>query len=193
MVCLKDKAAAARLERLRMHGIDRPVWDRYRDNKASWAYDVAELGWKCNLPDILAAIGRVQLAKAEPLYTARQEVARHYTAAFGSEDFLATPPEGAANAWHLYPIRLVPEKLTIDRDRFGALLQERGIGVSMHFIPHFCFSWFQRQGWEAKDFPQAALRGRTALSLPLWPGMSADMTGAVIEAVRDIGEAHHAP
>jgi dTDP-4-amino-4,6-dideoxygalactose transaminase len=193
MVCLKDGAVAARLERLRMHGIDRPVWDRYRDNKESWAYDVADLGWKCNLPDILAAIGRVQLAKAEALYEARRYVARRYTAALGDADFLATPPEGAANAWHLYPIRLVPEKLTIDRDRFGALLQERGIGVSMHFIPHFRFSWFKSQGWKETDFPQAALRGRTALSLPLWPGMSSGMTGAVIEAVRDIGRAHHAP
>ena len=50
---------------MRLHGINRDVWDRYTSSKASWEYDIIAPGYKFNLPDILFAIGREQLKKAE--------------------------------------------------------------------------------------------------------------------------------
>ena len=64
MVCARDPKVADRIALMRSHGINRTVWDRYTSASASWKYDVVEEGWKCNLPDVLSAIGRVQLAKA---------------------------------------------------------------------------------------------------------------------------------
>ena len=64
MIVTNDDELAHRMTVMRLHGIDRSVWDRYTSNKTSWEYDVVAPGFKCNLPDILAAIGRVQLKKA---------------------------------------------------------------------------------------------------------------------------------
>jgi dTDP-4-amino-4,6-dideoxygalactose transaminase len=192
MICLRNGELAERLMRLRLHGINRPVWDRYTSNKASWEYDVVEAGWKCNMPDILAAIGRVQLKKAQFLLESRKAVAWKYNEAFASYDFLRLPPNDPGNAWQLYLLRIIPEKLNIDRNTFSDRLQERGIGVSMHFIPHFRLTVFQnRCNITAADFPNALRQFETTISLPLWPGMPDDMVDRVIQTVTEIGRAHY--
>jgi dTDP-4-amino-4,6-dideoxygalactose transaminase len=193
MVCVRDARLAERLARLRLHGIDRPVWDRYTSKNASWEYDVVEAGWKCNLPDILAAIGRAQLAKAQGLFQSRKAAANRYNKAFAPFDFLRLPPDGEGNAWHLYLLRIVPEKLRVSRNEFSSLLQQAGIGVSLHFIPHFQMTLFKnRYGLKAQDFPHALRQFETTISLPLWPGMTEDQISRVIQTVIDTGKANYA-
>jgi dTDP-4-amino-4,6-dideoxygalactose transaminase len=192
MLCLKNSEWIERLMRLRLHGINRPVWDRYTSNKASWEYDVVEAGWKCNMPDILAAIGRVQLTKAQVFLESRKAVARKYNEAFAACDFLKIPPDGMGNAWQLYLLRIVPEKLNITRNVFSNVLQEKGVGVSMHFIPHFRLTVFQnRCNINALDFPNALRQFETTISLPLWAGIPDDMVDRVIQTVIEIGKAHY--
>ena len=119
---------------MRSHGINRTIWDRYTDTKASWKYDVTAEGWKCNLPDILSAIGRVQLKKAKTFFEQRKKIAEKYNAAFAGKDSFILPPDGEGNAWHLYILRLNLEALKIGRDEFVSALQDKGLGISMHFI-----------------------------------------------------------
>jgi len=187
MICVKDPVVANTIRRLRSHGIDRTVWDRYTSNTASWIYDVTELGWKCNLPDILAAIGRVQLRRAEGLLEQRIAIARRYTAAFSLEPGLILPPNEPGNAWHLYLLRFDPQRFTISRDELAAALQTRGLGISMHFIPHFEFSWYREHcGLKSSDFPVAAHAAATTISLPFWPGMDTAITERIIATVCDV-------
>ncbi|MDR1786696.1 MAG: DegT/DnrJ/EryC1/StrS family aminotransferase [Spirochaetaceae bacterium] len=193
MAVFKDPQGARRAEVMRLHGIDRPVWNRYGAARASWEYDVVEPGWKCNLPDILSAIGREQLKKANLLYGERKKIAGEYTRAFEDWDFLTLPPDSGANAWHLYVIGIRADKLRIGRDAFARLLQDAGIGVSMHFIPHFRFTWFKKNlGLREEDFPRAAQRADSSISLPLWPGMTGEMVQRVIESVGRIGTEQYA-
>jgi len=192
MVCVKDEAKAKRISMMRSHGIDRTIWDRYTSKQASWKYDVVEDGWKCNLPDILAAIGRVQLTKADEFFRKRSRIAREYNAAFSECDYLRIPPDGDGNAWHLYPLGIVPEKLDTDRDGFAQELQDAGLGISVHFIPHFEMTWFKkRYNLSRADFPEAARRYDTTISLPFWPDMTDEMVAGVIRAVRDTGNRHY--
>jgi dTDP-4-amino-4,6-dideoxygalactose transaminase len=115
-----------------------------------------------------------------------------YTAAFQGYDFIQPPPDGAGNAWHLYLLRIVPEKLKIGRDDFSAILRERGIGTSMHFIPHFRLTyWRNRYSLRPEDFPHAEKQFQTTISLPLWPGMTEEMARRVIDAVTEIGKEHY--
>ena len=102
---------------MRLHGIDRDIWNRYTDTGATWKYDVVAPGYKYNLTDLAAAIGRVQLQKADALLLQRRAIAMKYAAAFRGLDFLRVPPS-RNHAWHLFIIRINEEKLTIDRDRF---------------------------------------------------------------------------
>ncbi|WP_428771129.1 DegT/DnrJ/EryC1/StrS family aminotransferase [Treponema sp. HNW] len=189
MICTNNDTIAEAVRIMRMHGIDRTVWDRYTSKNASWKYDVVKAGFKCNLPDILAAIGREQLKKAQILGEKRKKIALRYTEAFKNFDFLECPPDGEGNAWHLYLLRICREKLSINRDEFGSLLQQRGINISVHFIPHFHFTFFKKHcGLNVRSFPHAQKLYETTLSLPLWPDMDDAMIEQVIQTVTDIGK-----
>lgn len=191
MVVTNNEDLAKRMKTMRLHGIDRPVWDRYSSAKGSWQYDVIDAGYKYNLPDILASIGRVQLQKAFVLYEQRKAIADFYNEAFSSMPWIIPPPDSEGNAWHLYFIQLDLEKLSIDRNSFGEVLQTNGISVSMHFIPHFHFTYWKKRGLNPNDFPEAEKKFQSTLSLPLWPGMTKKMLSKVVDVVKEIGEKHY--
>ncbi len=192
MVCTKNPEYHKFMSTMRMHGIDRPVWNRYTSEKASWEYDVVAPGYKFNLPDVLAAMGRVQLQKADLLFQQRKAIAQQYNKAFADCDFLQLPPDGDGNAWHLYILRLVPEKLKLSRNEFTQKLQEAGLGISMHFIPHFRLSYLRQTfGLNAADYPNAQKRFETSFSLPFWPGMSQEMVERVIDTVVTLGRSYY--
>ena len=188
MVVTSNPELAQRMTTMRLHGIDRNVWDRYTSKKASWQYDVVDAGFKFNLPDILSAIGIEQLKKADFFLEKRKRIVEKYNQEFSKYDFFILPPDSDGNAWHLYLLGLNLSKLKIDRDEFGNLLQESGIGISMHFIPHYKFSlWKGRTDLSEKYFPNAEEHFLRTISLPLWPGMTETMVQKVIDTVVKIG------
>ena len=194
MVCVRDQKLAKRMEIMRMHGMDRTTWDRYTSPRASWEYDIVDLGWKFNLPDLLAVLGRVQLVRSKDFFEKRKKIVGLYNEAFSKLDFIQLPPDGEGNAWHLYLARLKLDKLTIDRDQFALALQKAGIGISVHFIPLFNFKYWRGldSSFRAKNFPNAQRQYKRTISLPLWPDMTESMARQVISAVKEIGEANHA-
>ncbi|MCL2602331.1 MAG: DegT/DnrJ/EryC1/StrS family aminotransferase, partial [Treponema sp.] len=211
MVVTRDKSIAERVKIMRSHGIDRSVWSRYTDTKASWYYEVVEPGFKYNIPDILSALGRVQLRRAMALLEMRLQIAQRYDKAFtphtnrdipvrdirvrdirvrdirvGGNHFIL-PPTAQGDARHLYPLRLARETLSITRNEFAAKLQERGIGISVHFIPLHTMPYYKkRYALEDGDFPNALETYSRSISLPLWPGMTDTHIERVITAVKDI-------
>lgn len=185
MVVVKGQSAADRVSLMRNHGIDRPVWNRYTDRKASWRYEVAEAGFKYNLPDLLAALGRAQLARAMELLDQRRAIAAAYDEAFGALPYLTVPGNAPSDAKHLYPLRLDSRRL--ERDVVAAALQEEGIGISVHFIPlHTMPYWKRRYGLQDRDLPRAFETFRSELSLPIWPGMDDAAIRRVVGALRTV-------
>jgi dTDP-4-amino-4,6-dideoxygalactose transaminase len=172
MVVTGGEETARRISVMRSHGIDRAVWNRYTDTGSSWYYEVLAPGWKYNLPDILAALGRVQLSRAWDLLRMRREIAALYDDAFAEEENLVLPPTGPGDARHLYPLRLGP-KCGVPRDEFIRRLQKKGIGVSVHFIPLHLMPYYKK-AWDLRetDFPESLRSFRQEVSLPLWPGMT---------------------
>ncbi|MCR5045613.1 MAG: DegT/DnrJ/EryC1/StrS family aminotransferase [Treponema sp.] len=194
MVCVRDKKLYERMAVMRMHGMDRTTWDRYTSPRASWEYDIVDLGWKFNLPDILAVLGRVQLVQAKDFFEKRKKIVKLYNKEFSKLDFVQLPPDGEGNAWHLYLCRLNLEKLKINRDDFAKALQKEGIGISVHFIPLFHFTYWKNldSSFNEKNFPNAERQYQRTISLPLWPDMTEEMAETVIAAVKKIGVANHA-
>lgn len=194
MVCTRDKEIAKRMTVMRLHGMDRTTWDRYTSPRASWEYDIVAPGYKFNLPDILAAIGVQQLKRAESFYEKRVKIVKKYNEAFKKLDFIQIPPDGKGNAWHLYLMRIVPEKLKINREEFAKKLQQAGIGISVHFIPLFYFTYWKTicPDFTAENFPEAAERYSQTISIPLWPDMTEEMANLVIREVSRIGKENHA-
>jgi len=176
-----------------LHGMSRDAWKRY-SAEGSWRYDVLLPGYKVNMSDIQAALGLVQLAKLERNITRRAEIAARYTAAFERLPALIPAPDarrGDRHARHLYPLRLNLEQLRIDRDRFIVELKERGIGVSVHFIPVYHLTYYRQQyGWQPSDFPVCESIFQSTLSLPCYPRMADADVERVIAAVEEIVETY---
>ena len=179
MVVTKRKELADRISVMRSHGIDRSVWNRYTDTKASWYYEVVAPGYKYNLPDLLAAVGRVQLGRAAGLFSMRQKIAERYNEAFaGQKDLIISPPGGAQ---HLYQVRLREAE---KRGTFIEALRKKDIGTSVHFIPLHIMPYYRgRYNLKPEDFPNSYKRFKETVSLPIWPGMTDTQTDRVIEAV----------
>lgn len=193
MVTTNNDGLAKRMSQMRLHGMNRDAWDRYTSTKASWEYDIIAPGFKSNLPDILAAIGRVQLAKADEFDKKRKVHVEKYNREFSKLDFIKIPPTSKGDSRHLYLMRLNLEILDCNRDVFAKELQERGLGISMHFIPIFHFSYWKElyPDFKAENFPNAEEKYLETISLPLWPDMTEEMTDYVIECVKVVGEKHH--
>jgi dTDP-4-amino-4,6-dideoxygalactose transaminase len=187
MVVCASEALARRISVMRSHGIDRSVWNRYTDAAASWYYEVVEAGYKYNLPDLLAAVGRVQLSRAWDLLRMRREIAAAYDVAFGGDRRFLIPPTGDGDARHLYPLRLNPRHLAVSRDDFIGKLKERGVGVSVHFIPlHIMPFYKNRYRLREEDFPETMKSFSQEISLPIWPGMTAAQVEQVIAVVQSV-------
>lgn len=189
MVTTNDDALARRMSVMRLHGIDRVVWNRYTSRTPGWEYRVVEAGYKYNLPDILAAMGRVQLEKAEQFHRRRREIAAAYREAFSSRDYLRLPPDRPGSSWHLYVIRIRPGRLTIDRNEYIERLSVAGIGTSVHYIPLHIMPYYRdRYDLRPDDFPVSLEAYGAAISLPIYPGLDDESVRRVIAAVIEIGD-----
>jgi dTDP-4-amino-4,6-dideoxygalactose transaminase len=185
MVVTADPELADRMRIMRLHGISRDAFDRYRSPSSGWAYEVVAPGFKYNLSDMAAAIGLSQLARLESTTARRASIAARYRAALEGRDDLALPPEprrGEMHAWHLYSVRVAgPDQR---RDQVVEYLADAGISTSVHFIPlHRMPYWRERYGLDAGQFPVAEEIFRGQISLPIYPGLSDDQVDRVIETL----------
>jgi dTDP-4-amino-4,6-dideoxygalactose transaminase len=188
-------AARAVLDEARiwsLHGMSRDAWQRYQGN-GSWYYEVDRPGFKYNMTDIQAALGIHQLRRLREMQDRRLAIATRYTEALAALDCFEVPRErpGCTSAWHLYPLRLHLDTLTIDRNRFIEAMAVRQIGASVHFIPlHIQPYYRDRYGYAPTDFPVAYEEFQRLISLPIYPRMTDDDVDDVIEAVGDIARQH---
>lgn len=184
MLVTADEAVARRARTMRLHGIDRDAFDRYRSSDA-WRYDVVAAGFKYNLTDIAAAMGCTQLRRLRQTHRARSALAAVYDGALGDVDGLALPaaaPRGDEHARHLYPLRVTAGDGV--RDRLVRELAARGITTSVHFIPlHLQPYYRQAYGLRPEDLPGATRLFGEEISLPLFPGMTTRQVRRVVEAV----------
>lgn len=189
MVVTNDDAIADRIRTMRLHGINRDVFNRYTSDKPSWYYEVVAPGYKYNMTDIAASIGLHQLAKADEFQQRRQTMAELYNEAFA--DLPVRVPVQLRNddthSWHLYVVQLELEKLTINRDQFIQMMADSGIGTSVHFIPlHMQPYWRDRYHFNDQSYPVAADVFSRVVSLPLYTKMTDADQHRVVLTVREI-------
>lgn len=189
MVVTNNEAIAKRIKVMRLHGINRDVFDRFTSKSPSWYYEVVAPGFKYNMMDICGALGIHQLKKAQTFQKQRKHIADRY-----EEGFAGLPVEtpGIVNpedfhAWHIYALRLNLDELTISRDEFIEKLSEKGVGTSVHYIPlHRMPYW--RDTYALKDamFPNSTAVFDRIISLPNFASMTEDDITFVINAVCEV-------
>jgi dTDP-4-amino-4,6-dideoxygalactose transaminase len=187
MVTTANPEVAERMRLMRLHGIERDAWKRYRAD-GSWFYEVLEAGFKYNLTDFQSAIGLVQLAKCDAMRRAREGIARRYSHAFSSREELIIPTvqQDRSTSWHLYILRLRLERLNKNRNGFIEALHRCGVVCSVHFIPLHLQPYYRRAyGYQPGDLPSAEREYLSCLSLPIYPGMTETEINHVISTVLD--------
>jgi dTDP-4-amino-4,6-dideoxygalactose transaminase len=189
MVVSADESLLQRVRTMRLHGINRDVFDRYTSTLPKWYYEVVAPGFKYNMPDTAAAMGIHQLRKAWRFLERRKAIAEQYTRELEGLPLrtpnVARPAD--THSWHLYVLQLDLKSLTIGRDQFIELMAQEGVGCSVHFIPlHLQPYWRDRYGLKPEMFPVATDVYRCAVSLPIYTKMTDDDVERVISAVRKI-------
>ncbi|QFU10081.1 UDP-4-amino-4-deoxy-L-arabinose--oxoglutarate aminotransferase [Rhodobacteraceae bacterium THAF1] len=186
MLIVADADRAARSRTMRLHGIDRDVFKRFTDTKAPWIYDVVAPGFKYNLTDMAAAIGRVQFSRLSEFLDARTTRAAIYDDAL-SDLPLTLPPHAAPgdmHSWHLYCVR-IREDAPLSRDAFINAMKDEGIGTSVHYRPLHQMTYWRHLVDKGK-FPNADAYFERCVTLPLFMSMTDDEQARVITVVRQI-------
>jgi len=168
-----------------LHGMSRDAWKRY-DKGGSWYYEVVMPGFKYNMPDIMAAMGLAQMRKLERMQERRRAIVARYQKELADLPLiLPVERDEVQSAWHLFPIRLKLDELTIDRNGFIDHLAGQNIGTSVHFIPIHTHPYFRtKYNWPDTDFPQAMAAYESLVTIPLNPSLSDDDVTDVVTAVR---------
>lgn len=188
MATTNDAQLADRMRLMSLHGLSHDAWERYSGG-GSWDYKIVAPGYKYNLTDVAAAIGVHQLARAEEMRREREQIAHYYFAAMGDTEEIELPPTDAnrVHAWHLFPLRLNLERLSISRNDFIEELKGAGVGCSVHWRPLHLHPYYgETFGWTPEDLPAATAVWERLISLPIFPGMREEELAHVAGTVRDI-------
>jgi dTDP-4-amino-4,6-dideoxygalactose transaminase len=195
MIVTDNEDLTRRCKVMRLHGIDRDVFNRYRSDRPSWKYEVVAPGYKYNMTDIAASMGLHQLKKAEKFRQRRAKIASLYNEELGRfSEYIRTPYSTMSfsqleqcHAWHLYILAVNPQ--WIARDEFVMRMAEAGIGTSVHFIPlHLHPYWGTSLNHREGAFPVAEKLYRNAVSLPIYSKMTDRDVDRVISAIKSIVE-----
>jgi len=170
MALTGDAGLAARMERLRSHGITRDADLMTHAPDGPWYYQQLELGWNYRMTEMQAALGLNQMDRLDAFIARRRALAEAYDAALAGLP-LRRPgrQDGAASSWHLYVIRL--DDPARHRAVFEAL-RAAGIGVNLHYIPVHLQPYYRDMGFSPGDFPASEDYYARAISIPLHAGLS---------------------
>jgi len=174
MIITRNSEYAKRIRTMRLHGINRDVFDRFTSRKANWEYDIIGPGYKYNMTDVAAAIGIHQLKKLNMLQAKRERIADIFSREFRNIPLKLPnfPKNKDKHSWHLYVIRLLDES-KIKRDELIKRLTNLGIGTSVHYKPlHLHSYWKNNFKLEKTSFPNSQKAFENSISLPIYSRMN---------------------
>lgn len=168
---------AEKLRLIRSHGIEK---------KQLWNSDMVSMGYNFRISEVAASLGITQIKKLDRFIKVREEIACYYDERFESEKLFITQKQDAntTSSRHLYPVILNPELQCPKEDIFKEL-QERGLGVQVHYKPIYQNSFYKERFGEvslcvANDFY------RSEISLPCHQKMSLDDAKYVADTFLDV-------
>ncbi len=139
-----------------------------KNQLGAWEYDIIAPWYKCNMTDIMAAIGLKQLERYPGLLARRKEIIKRYDNVCDELGVAHLTHYGAdfASSGHLYITR-VPGADHAKRCEIITKMAERGIACNVHYKPLPMMTAYKNLGWDIKDFPSAYHLFENAITLPL--------------------------
>lgn len=175
-----------KLIRLRTHGITRNYEAMTEDSHGPWYYQQLDLGYNYRLTDLQAALGKSQMQSLDKFVERRRMLSQRY------DQLLIDLPlilpwqhPDTDSSWHLYIVRIVPEKLNKTHRQIFEALRQKKIGVNLHYIPVHTQPYYQNLGFSWGDFPQSEKYYREAISLPLYYDLTEHNQDRVVKILRE--------
>jgi dTDP-4-amino-4,6-dideoxygalactose transaminase len=157
-----------------------------KTQKGNWRYDVEDPGFKCNMTDIQAAIGLVELRRYQENLDRRKAIFEEYDQAFSSEDWAILPLHTTKNkisSYHLYQLRIanITEQ---QRDEIMQAIFDQDVSVNVHFLPLPTLTAYKKRGYKMEDYPETWNKYHNEISLPVYFDLNDELVIRVIEAVK---------
>lgn len=152
----------------------------------NWRYDIVEPGYKCNMTDIVAAIGLIELARYDnDMLVRRKTIFDLYTQLLSKQDFAIIPTyhtNDKISSYHVYPLRIkgITEE---QRDEIMKYIFEQQVSVNVHFIPVPMMSFYKGMGYKIDDYPQSYKNYSCEISLPVYYDLTNEQVETVVNAV----------
>ncbi len=187
-VLTNDEILYKKLLLYRAHGITREEKLMEHEPDGPWYYEQISLGYNYRITDMQAALIISQLDKLPMFSARRKEIVKRYDEAFRKmpELFVQREIPESDTTRHLYILRIVPEKLKINRRQFFDALAAENVHCNVHYIPTYYFPYYEKLGYRRGLCPHAEKLYEEILSLPLYYAMGDEDVESVIEAVKKI-------
>lgn len=154
--------------------------------KGNWRYDVVEPGFKCNMTDIQAALGLVELDRYQENMDRRKKIFDQYDEAFATDDRFVTPLYKTANketCYHLYLLRIAGAS-EAQRDAIMQAIFDQDVSVNVHFQPLPILTAYKSRGYNMSDYPEAWNKYANEITLPVYFDLTDEQVQTVIAAVK---------
>ena len=172
------------LNTLSLHGQSKDALAKTQ--KGGWRYDVIEPGYKCNMTDIQASIGLVELERYESdTLKRRKEIFDRYSAGLSKYDWAQLPvavTEEKTSSYHIYMLRLNNFK-EAQRDAVIQGIFDREVSVNVHFQPLPLLTAYKSRGYKMEDYPKAFDNYQREITLPMYYTLTNEQIDEVINAV----------
>jgi len=179
-----DASLAKKMTLLRSHGIEREQSLFEHPSPGAWSYEQQRLGFNYRMTELQAALGLSQLDRLEAIVEERNRLLRQYRQLLtGLPVKLLDVPDGVQSAVHLAVIRLVSATSSQHRAVFDSL-RASGIGVQLHYMPVHLHPYYRRLGFCEGQCPVSEAYARSALSLPLFPGLTDQDQERIVSQLR---------
>ncbi len=153
---------------------------------SSWKYDVIEAGFKCNMTDLQAAIGLVELERYGETLKRRKVICQQYLEGFKDQSWFVAPhfeDNNRESSYHLFMLR-IDGATEAQRDEIMERVQNDGVSVNVHFQPLPLLSFYRGLGYEMKDYPASFNAYSQEISLPVYYDLTDSQVQRVIETVK---------
>ena len=175
---------ARSVRRLALHGQTKDALAKH--GPGDWEYDIVELGYKCNMPDVLAAFGLSQLRRYDQILAQRDELMKAYAEGLGDAVELRTgDTDTSRSSHHLAMVRL-PAADGPRRDELIRGLAAQGVSANVHYKPLPLLTAYMKLGFDGRDYPRAVAHFRREITLPLHGLMTVDDAMYVAGVLRDL-------
>jgi len=158
-----------------------------KTQKGNWRYDVEEPGFKCNMTDLQAAIGLVELERYQENLDRRKAIFEQYDEAFKNESWALIPLHTTVDkitSYHLYQLRI--DGITENqRDKIMQLIFDQDVSVNVHFLPLPTLTAYKKRGYKMEDYPETWNKYHNEISLPVYYDLSDANVQMVIDAVKN--------